>query len=332
MHYFLPGVFTTNPERAVNGSLWTIRPEIFCYLTLAILMIAKLHSNIRFYLGMTAALFCLSLLFDIAEGRGPGFGQSFSSQELYFFHFIVGNLAFHARYLIPYRKSLFAIAACLSGLLLQAPGWEIFAAFPVVYCVIFIGLTPLLTSEVLSKNDYSYGIYLFAYPVQQFVVTFPSTRVWYINILIALPITILLAAASWHFIERPFLSIKRRVQISSDVENRILNSAGMRLAFSLGIFFCYGALLCKWSGLFSWGATMKQDRLQVVFIVLAGTLLATILGRRRRCTLDYPSFIDSRSGPQLTDLYRCAPSGVYLGARKIPLFILVSTAAAVSAK
>ena len=31
----------------------------------------------------------------------------------------------------------------------------------------------------------------------------PMARVWYLNVLISLPIVLLVAAASWHFVERP---------------------------------------------------------------------------------------------------------------------------------
>ena len=302
VHYFLPGVFANNPERAVNGSLWTIRPEIFCYLTLAVLMIARLHGNFRFYVGLTAFLFVVSIAFDFAEGRGPGFGQTFFSQEMYFFHFIVGNLAFHARYYIPYRKSLFAFAALSGTLLLQAPGFEILAAFPIVYCAIFMGLSRLPTFELLAKNDYSYGIYLFAYPIQQFAVTFPSARVWHVNILIALPITALIAAASWHLVEKPFLSLKRRVQISQAAEKRILGFVAVRFALSL-VIFIYGAFLCKWSGLFGvWGGTMKQARPEIIMVALFGSLLTTFLGRSwQDTTSDNQTLVDGGSSPQLAD-------------------------------
>jgi peptidoglycan/LPS O-acetylase OafA/YrhL len=57
---------------------------------------------------------------------------------------------------------------------------------------------------MLRGADYSYGIYLYGFAVQQTMMHFfPMARVWYFNILISLPIAVLVAAVSWHFVERP---------------------------------------------------------------------------------------------------------------------------------
>ena len=59
-----------------------------------------------------------------------------------------------------------------------------------------------------EKTDLSQGIYLYAFPVQQAIASFPSLRYWAFNLLIALPVTTGLAWLSWHFIEKPFLRMK----------------------------------------------------------------------------------------------------------------------------
>jgi peptidoglycan/LPS O-acetylase OafA/YrhL len=59
-----------------------------------------------------------------------------------------------------------------------------------------------------EKTDLSYGIYLYAFPVQQVIASFPSLRSWALNFLIALPVTAGLAWLSWHFVEQPFLQMK----------------------------------------------------------------------------------------------------------------------------
>jgi peptidoglycan/LPS O-acetylase OafA/YrhL len=64
---------------------------------------------------------------------------------------------------------------------------------------------------LLQNGDYSYGIYLFNFPIQQSLVHwFPALREWWMLLLVATPLTILFAAASWHWIEKPSLKLKNR--------------------------------------------------------------------------------------------------------------------------
>jgi peptidoglycan/LPS O-acetylase OafA/YrhL len=64
------------------------------------------------------------------------------------------------------------------------------------------------------RRDYSYGVYIYAFPMQQLMVfLLPGDRVWWVNILLSLPPTLLLAALSWHLVEKPALALKRRANI-----------------------------------------------------------------------------------------------------------------------
>jgi peptidoglycan/LPS O-acetylase OafA/YrhL len=56
----------------------------------------------------------------------------------------------------------------------------------------------------LRGADYSYGIYLYGFSVQQTVVyMLPAARLWYVNALVSLPLVVLVAAFSWHVVEKP---------------------------------------------------------------------------------------------------------------------------------
>jgi peptidoglycan/LPS O-acetylase OafA/YrhL len=61
----------------------------------------------------------------------------------------------------------------------------------------------------LKKGDYSYGIYLYGFPIQQALVAeFHWIREWYILFPISGILALIFAVISWHFIERPFLQLK----------------------------------------------------------------------------------------------------------------------------
>jgi peptidoglycan/LPS O-acetylase OafA/YrhL len=59
-------------------------------------------------------------------------------------------------------------------------------------------------------GDYSYGIYLYGWPVQQCVLGLdPNMPAWK-DALISCPIALGLGIVSWHFFEKPLLSMKDR--------------------------------------------------------------------------------------------------------------------------
>jgi peptidoglycan/LPS O-acetylase OafA/YrhL len=77
------------------------------------------------------------------------------------------------------------------------------------YGVLWIASLPSL-SVLRPKHDYSYGIYLYGFVVQQsLTAVFPA---WsnYANVALAMPTAALVAAASWHFVERPCLALVRK--------------------------------------------------------------------------------------------------------------------------
>ena len=60
-------------------------------------------------------------------------------------------------------------------------------------------------------GDYSYGLYIWHYPVEQVMRTqFESVSAWQL-FLISLPVVLPLVICSWHFVERPCLMRVRSI-------------------------------------------------------------------------------------------------------------------------
>jgi peptidoglycan/LPS O-acetylase OafA/YrhL len=87
-----------------------------------------------------------------------------------------------------------------------------------VYCVVYLGVCEFPTfDKAVRGNDYSYGMYLYGYPISQTIVFFLQPLFfWWPGVLrlttvMALSIlcTLLFAVLSWHAIERPALGLKR---------------------------------------------------------------------------------------------------------------------------
>jgi peptidoglycan/LPS O-acetylase OafA/YrhL len=80
----------------------------------------------------------------------------------------------------------------------------IFAAFPIAYLTVWLGLFNPRRGALIRSGDYSYPLYLYSFPIQQMLFSIvPGGRVWWINLVLAIPVTFVFAALSWHLIEKP---------------------------------------------------------------------------------------------------------------------------------
>jgi peptidoglycan/LPS O-acetylase OafA/YrhL len=87
---------------------------------------------------------------------------------------------------------------------------------------LYIGLPYLVMYAAFTKNgflgryqklgDYSYGTYIFAYPVQQSVVATIGSSVSPLALFaFAAPVTFVLALLSWKFVEHPALRLRKHL-------------------------------------------------------------------------------------------------------------------------
>lgn len=206
----LPGVFLDNPHpNVVNGSLWTLQPEFYCYLLMAGLMLSTLVYRRAWYSGIFAgAVLVLSVLAALYGLGNPG---DLLPPNVILYYFFAGIAACHWKDRIPVNAVLFVLAAALAWWMLPQRGLSYLAALPLTYCTVCLGMPAWPRIPLLQNGDYSYGIYLFNFPIQQSLVhLFPQLDVWWLLLLAAAPLTILFAVASWHWIEKPALQLKKR--------------------------------------------------------------------------------------------------------------------------
>jgi peptidoglycan/LPS O-acetylase OafA/YrhL len=210
VRYELPGVFVTNPEpRLVNQNLWTIPPEILCYLFIAVVITLGIYRDKVAFLIVVFFLVGLNLYKDHIEGWVVSDGLVSVRHLVLCFAF--GNLLYLWREWIPYNIWLFMICTVLALNFLLSPGFVYPALAAASYSTVFVGLTPLKLPQLVVKGDYSYGIYLFGAPIQQsFVYLCPGLREFYWNLLFSFPIIFLIAVISWNFVEGPALNLRRR--------------------------------------------------------------------------------------------------------------------------
>jgi peptidoglycan/LPS O-acetylase OafA/YrhL len=205
----LPGVFEANAYAGyVNSSLWTLKYEVACYFGLAAMGAAGLFEQrwrwvVVGGLAVLVATVSLSLPSDPAE---YGFVENLRYFTVFFFG---GVLAYLLRSYLPIIGALLLPLFIVFLVSVRTP-------FAEVGALLFLGYGALWAATktwgplrgVCNRFDTSFGIYIFAGPIQQTLLSaFPSLS----PLLLAgaaFAFVLPMAFASWIFIERPSLRFR----------------------------------------------------------------------------------------------------------------------------
>ena len=208
--YQLPGVFTTLDSRfgdTVNGSLWTLPWELWMYCSLIVLFKLKALGPVP--LAILAA--AVSVAFALMHGAGPVYENNAHIAVRFVAFFYSGVALYVFRRHVPLTPAVLAAATALFGLTWWLAGEPVLLPQWLGYTVLFLTYHPRLVVQRLSDGpDYSYGLYIFAYPVQQTLIWATGMTSPPLHIAASLAITLSIAALSWHFIEEPALKLKER--------------------------------------------------------------------------------------------------------------------------
>lgn len=201
----LPGVFANNPVIGmVNGSLWTLKFEVFCYVFIAVLnQVRGLHVREVILLAIAT-----TIAGHVYHGVGSGY-------LFYLGFFLSGSALSLLQKHMPVSFPAFAALGAI--VILSTPlGWlHAACALAGSYCVLYLAYVSRHGTRLRRHiGDYSYGIYLFGFPVQQAVIQLAGPTVtWYQVFLVAYPITIVLALVSWKVVEEPAMHLRERLAL-----------------------------------------------------------------------------------------------------------------------
>ncbi|WGD38079.1 acyltransferase [Lysinibacter sp. HNR] len=190
-----------------NGSLWTLYYEFLCYLVVGVFLIWR---RARSSVWPLIAAFIISVLIYIKIDFVLSFldgNTSFRLLAMLLPYFLGGAIV---RVLMPYI-GLHWISGVISlaGVVISigyGPAWAAQLTAPLLaYGILWLS-TVIPQPEWIARNDISYGVYVYAFPIQQLLVVFGLTflDLWSFS-LIALAITAVFATASWYLVERPAL-------------------------------------------------------------------------------------------------------------------------------
>ena len=126
--------------------------------------------------------------------------------------FSAGALLHQFRDVVPARWSLVAVSAVIVLAASFLPNYRLVAAIPLAYAIIVSGA--LLRNERLRlRTDLSYGVYIYAFPIQQLLVIGGLASLNpFVFAVIAAVLVLPVAASSWFLVEKPALSLKSRLK------------------------------------------------------------------------------------------------------------------------
>ncbi len=209
--FHLPGLFATNPvPGVVNNSLWTLPAELCAYIATGALMIGSALYDRRLFTALfvagTAILFA-TLRIDEAQ---MVFANLPPVVIAYFF--FCGAFLYHWRDRLSLTLPLLVAAGVAAYVLLYLRFTILVAPLVLTYFTVAIGMVWVPDLPLIGRGDYSYGIYLYGFPISQaLVAAWPRFTGHPLAFrFAALGITLALAVASWHLLEKPALSLKRR--------------------------------------------------------------------------------------------------------------------------
>lgn len=200
-----PTVFQNSPYPTLNGAIWTIPYEFKCYLlALACGFVGGFKKRwvvLAFFLAcasihMINRLGAFQLPFDVYFRCGMAFSAG-------------ATFYLYRHEIIWSREIVFAALIALIGLLFIKPFAEIALCAFWGYAIIYFAISGTRFLEFNRLPDVSYGIYLYAWPINKIILWhYPKMNV-YVAIALVFLFSIVCGVASWFIIEKPFMKLKK---------------------------------------------------------------------------------------------------------------------------
>ncbi len=215
----MPGLFETLPyPQAINGSLWTLKFEVLCYGAVVLAGLLGIFRAPRITAALVLVLAVLRVGLDVVQIAPNGVFFYIHHLIKLGFPFALGAAAYVYRDQLPLSLTLAGAMWLVNGAVLATLGHEsaLFAmlfALALTYTVFWFGYAgPAKLRGYNRLGDYSYGIYIYAFPIQQLLVQLELATTPMANACLSLLVSVVLAVLSWHLVEKP--SMRLRVLMS----------------------------------------------------------------------------------------------------------------------
>lgn len=208
---------------AWNGSLWTLQWEFLCYLVVAGLGVVRLMER-RIIVPL---LFCAALFGVIITSYGNTGSNSLEYFARFGLMFTAGALIQRYASRLPLNWTTVGAAYVIVLASMFLHDYRVVGAVPLAYAL--IGTGALLKDRRLRfSQDLSYGMYIYAFPVQQVLASLGLASVGVpLFALIAVIATLPFAAASWFLIEKPVMRLRPRRPAHPSVAPRDARSSAL---------------------------------------------------------------------------------------------------------
>lgn len=220
---------------AVNGSLWSIPYEFWCYLGVLGLGLAGLF-KVRAVFPAIAVIVMLGRVWLDLNGVHPGGGllERVIGYPYFWFNvlppFMLGASIYLYRDVIP-RSPLIALglgAAVIAAAHLpishlgQDIATRLIFPFALTYAIIFIAYSRVHLGDAARFGDFSYGTYLYAFPIQQMLhYSVGQSLPFGVLLIVSVALSILAGAISWFLVEHWFVGggAKKRPKLAKPVSS-----------------------------------------------------------------------------------------------------------------
>ncbi|WBM79473.1 acyltransferase [Cryobacterium breve] len=198
-----------------NGSIWTLIYEWQCYLLIAAAVAFGLMQKAKLVFPLSALFLLVVQIVRITNPDGPGAIAPFLADQYRVsltLTFLLGaTLAVYSRRVI-YSNGLGLFSGLVLVLTLRYGGFLTIGTVAGTYFVFYVAARlPRQLHWVGSKNDYSYGVYIYGFLVEQIIASLGWYKLGYLPYaMICLVITLGCAWLSWHGVEKQAMALKDR--------------------------------------------------------------------------------------------------------------------------
>ena len=219
-HYSVADVYCTNPlSGSINASMWTLPFEVACYILIAIMSINNVFKK-RERVIYIYIIFLILAYYNLKFGYLPfklndnfwllGSNQ-LGSLIVFGYYFMSGSLIFCYKDKIKYSWKIFVPFILLLLFTMRFGYLKYIMLVLLPYLTMYLScLKPII--NIKKIGDFSYGSYIYAFPIQQFLEYYLGNKLGFVQFFIlSIFCTLCVAVPSWYFMEKPILKMKTKV-------------------------------------------------------------------------------------------------------------------------